>query len=76
MWVLVMSTETATSVLELTDETSDFEEEHLIYLCSEDIAFCGEDLTGIAEVLDYDGDSLTCVVCADLDQYPCERCGV
>lgn len=71
-----MSTETATSVLERTEETSDFEEEHLICLCSEDIAFCGEDLSEVAEVLDYDGASLTCVVCADLDRYPCERCGV
>jgi hypothetical protein len=47
---------------------------HVYCDCSEDVAYCGADLTGVEE--GYDPDDLLCVVCDDMAYLPCPRCGV
>jgi hypothetical protein len=38
-----------------------------------DVASCGEDITAMIE--DEDREEAECVVCFDLELYPCEGCG-
>lgn len=47
---------------------------HVCCVCSFDLAFCGADLTGKAEVPRRTRRYPRCVVCDDLDRLPCERC--
>lgn len=55
----------------ITCAPGDSETVHIFCPCSPDMALCGEDLS---DVPFDDGDDV-CVVCADLDRLPCERCG-
>lgn len=67
-----MSTTTET-VPSRSDVGDDEDFNHVACPCSEDVAFCGADMSGDEWVSD---DSPThCVVCADLEPFPCERCG-
>lgn len=43
-----------------------------VFCCIYDLGLCGTDLTDVPEVLE---DEITCVVCHDLRDQPCERCG-
>lgn len=44
-------------------------DEHHVYCCNPDVALCGTDISGhdFAE----DNESVSCVVCVDLDGEPC-----
>jgi hypothetical protein len=43
-----------------------------IFCCEPDIALCGADISG-DEIVDYD--DADCVVCLDLEDKTCPRCG-
>lgn len=45
------------------------------YCCDEDTALCGADLSGFENGEGSAPPEDECVVCADLERYPCERCG-
>ncbi|MFE2600149.1 hypothetical protein ACFXCZ_27280 [Streptomyces sp. NPDC059396] len=46
---------------------------HIYCPCSDTVAYCGVDLTGAPETGDLD--AFLCVVCDDLADGPCRRCG-
>lgn len=46
---------------------------HLVCECDEDVAFCGERFPPGKPFRD--NEEANCVVCLDLDQFACERCG-
>lgn len=46
---------------------------HLVCECNHDVALCGTAVPGSCWISD--GNSADCVVCVDLCQIPCERCG-
>lgn len=62
------------------DETSrsrsadDDDLDHIFCACDEDHALCGTDVTD-APIIEDGPVEDECVVCADLDRLPCERCG-
>ncbi|WP_329214894.1 hypothetical protein OG352_05460 [Streptomyces sp. NBC_01485] len=47
---------------------------HSVCECTPDIALCGTDMAG-AEWADEDDDVTCCVVCLDLEDEPCPKCG-
>lgn len=49
----------------------DIEACHL-YCCNEDLALCGKDISTHKHDPNYDN---ICVVCLDLEDVPCSRCG-
>lgn len=46
---------------------------HVVCLCTEDVALCGEELGGA--FWDNVPEEDECVVCIDLAKFPCPRCG-
>ena len=48
--------------------------EHYCCTCSINVAFCGADLSD-AEYVEYEETPDDCVVCVELKDRPCERCG-
>ena len=58
-----------------TDGTSDEELDHLYCECSEDIALCGTDLSEAEELSFLLNGAVDCIVCMDLVEFPCSRCG-
>lgn len=44
---------------------------HLVCACSEKVALCGWETSGI----DADDEELACVVCEELNKLPCALCG-
>lgn len=46
---------------------------HVYCYCDENLALCGTDITGWQEA--EDDEDTECVVCLDLEDQPCERCG-
>ena len=48
---------------------------HIICRCNEDIALCGHETTG-DEIRDEVPSEDVCVVCDDLGDLPCPRCGL
>lgn len=47
---------------------------HVTCDCNLDIALCGLELTG-SEIVDFHSVETECVVCEDLENMPCLRCG-
>lgn len=45
------------------------------YCCNPDRAVCGKDLTGTEDVDEIRDDDQLCVVCEELFEVPCKRCG-
>lgn len=66
--------DTATSVLERTEQTSADNEVHVYCPCNEAKTLCGFERDMKAPELPEDAE-ITCVVCDDLDLKPCEGCG-
>lgn len=46
---------------------------HVVCKCSLDVALCGKNMTNRPWA---DGEEIGCVVCAQLDDLPCGRCGI
>lgn len=64
-----------TSVKPSNTSSDDDDLDHIYCECDENISLCGIDLTGVEEI---DKDAETpddCVVCIDLRDRPCQRCG-
>jgi hypothetical protein len=59
---------------ELTRSTDDDNVSHVVCECDPDLALCGTDVSEAPWLTDEDQDA-ECVVCDDLERYPCERCG-
>lgn len=66
--------ETTEPVVRVGRSADDDDLGHIFCDCDENRALCGADVTDCPVVEDRD-DSLLCVVCADLEDVPCERCG-
>lgn len=68
-----------TAKLTLPNSTSvmnSFELDHYVCLgCNEDLALCGEDMTDAGWVDEGDDSADDCIVCFDLSEIPCQRCG-
>lgn len=62
---------------ELAEKTDPGDElYHVVCQCDEDTALCGLDVSDIPYTVDFiPEDDIVCVVCEDLAQRPCERCG-
>ncbi|WP_155054548.1 hypothetical protein [Streptomyces blattellae] len=48
---------------------------HAVCDCDEDTALCGTDVTGVPWATDGEEPPSPCVVCLDLADQPCPRCG-
>ena len=45
------------------------------YCCDPDRSLCGRDISDLEECEEWSCDDHPCVVCEDLVDLPCERCG-
>lgn len=62
-----------TQMVECTTESLvDTDLIHSVCECDENVALCGLDMTGHDWLPE---GTTTCVVCYDLDELPCSRCG-
>lgn len=68
-----MTTTTAPSPVIVSATATESDLSHTVCECDENAALCGLDVTEFP--WDDDEDSPECVVCEDLDDQPCERCG-
>lgn len=58
-----------------TNNNDDGDILHYYCDCEPEIAVCGKDLTGTAEVEKMGDNDQLCVVCEELFDFPCKRCG-
>lgn len=56
-----------------TDEPGDDALTHVVSACNEDIALCGADVAG--QIWAGESEEVDCIVCRDLMNYDCPRCG-
>lgn len=49
---------------------------HAVCGCDEDTALCGTDVSDVPWAADGQAPSNPCVVCVDLAELPCPRCGL
>lgn len=54
-----------------TDSSDDVGLNHIYCDCDPDRALCGLDVSDLAE----DDKGSPCIVCYEMERYPCERCG-
>lgn len=62
---------------ELTEPRVDDDDDDLVHFvceCNQDLALCGESLAGMKWIYD-SADEEQCIVCADMLNRPCEKCG-
>lgn len=52
-------------------QTTDTDLNH-IWCCDPDLALCGTDVSTVPEI---ETEEVNCVVCLDLEDQPCARCG-
>lgn len=45
-----------------------------LYCCNSDLSLCGLDIADLDELEEFPEDDL-CIVCRELEEKPCERCG-
>lgn len=45
-----------------------------LYCCDPDLSLCGLDIADLDELEDFPDEDL-CIVCRELGELPCERCG-
>lgn len=64
----------AIEVVTTSHGADDDELDHLYCCCAPDLGLCGADLSGTPECTD-ECDGLQCLVCDDLMDLPCSRCG-
>lgn len=58
-----------------TDTTDNGDELHHVYCCDENLALCGTDVTKYQEAEPPSDADKRCIVCEDLIDTTCERCG-
>ena len=70
-----------TSLVVVIDEAAAFRSgddddlDHYYCSCNEDVALCGADISDALDITGSPESGDTCVVCIDLDDLSCERCG-
>lgn len=59
----------------VSDAGMDDELDHWSCECDPDRALCGREISDLEECEEWSHDAEVCVVCDDLVDLPCERCG-